>query len=358
MKTQASQLLRNRRGVVALIAAMALLLLVPAGASATSPALEFVVPGHNLSEVSFTTESGIVSAQMAGFEVLVHCTSSHGQGKITGPRSTVSEYQFTGCTAAGGSTKCKSGVNEEEITTGPIESDLVWIDQAKGQVGILMNPSGIPYIKFTCGGEPAEGKGSFLAPVSPLNHETTSFTATLSQAASVQTPDQYEGEKGEALYAFPTGEREGKSFVPTGVEATFTITSSLSGYIKAVTAQEIEAEQLEEEAKKQEETLQKQEATLKKLEEALKKSESEAKKHEEELDAQIAAIKKRQEEEVAAVKKKQEEAENAKSKSSKRTRLLENALKKCKRDKSKSKRVRCEKAANNKYGAKGVIEKG
>ena len=66
------------------------LLLVPAGANAASPVLEFVVPGDSL-PVSFTTESGAVNAEMAGFKSLVHCTASHGEGELTGPRTTVSE---------------------------------------------------------------------------------------------------------------------------------------------------------------------------------------------------------------------------------------------------------------------------
>ena len=350
MKTRASQLLGNHQlCTVAFIAAMALLL-VPAGASAAaSPVLEFVVPGHSLSEVSFTTVGGELSAQMAGFEVLVHCTA---RGKSRDRAPPFLNISSQGAPQFGGSPKCKSeGANAEEITTGPIVGDLVWIDQTKDEVGILMNPSSGTYISFECGGESAEGKGPFLAPVSPLNQETTSFTATLTQSNSVQTPDQYEGEKGEPLYAFPTGKRGSKSFVPTGVESTFTIHSNLLGEIKAITAQEIEAKQREEEAKKQEEARQKQEAALKKQEEALKKVEEhakqageEAKKHEAELNAQIAAIKKHQEEEAA--RKKQEE-----SKPPTRAQLLKKALKKCQKDKPKSKRMRCERAVEKKYGA-------
>jgi molecular chaperone DnaK (HSP70) len=326
------------------------LLLVPAGASAASPVLEFVVPGHSL-PISFTTESGAVTAEMAGVESLVHCTASQGEGQITGPRSAVSKYRFTGCaTERGSHQKCKSttAANEEEITTGPIDAELVYIDQARREVGMLLNPGGGTYIAFECGGEAAEGKGPFLARVGPLNQEATSFTATLDQLESVQTPDEYENEKGERLQAIPIGSRGTHELVPTGVEASFTIHSSFPGEIRAITAQEIEAKQHEAEAKKQEEALQKQEAALKKLEEALKKAEEhakqvgeEAKKHEEELNAQIAAIKKKQEEEA---KKKQEE-----SKPPTRGQLLSKALAQCKKG-PKSKRAQCIAAATKKYG--------
>jgi hypothetical protein len=289
--SRGGRLLRGGRlCAVGFIAAL-VLLLVPAGASAASPVLEFVVPGHSL-PVSFTAESGAVSAEMAGLESLVHCTASHGEGEITGPRSTVSEYRLTGCvTERGSHEKCKSaGAGEEEIKTGPIDAQLVYIDQARREVGVLLNPGGGVYIAFECGGVPAEGQGAFLAPVSPINQEATSGTATLDQLESVQTPDEYENEKGERLQAIPTGRKGTNKFVPTGVEAAFTVHTSVPVEIKAITAQEIEAK---EEAKKQEEALKKAEEHAKQVGE-----EAAAKKHSEEE----AAKKKAEEEASASVK--------------------------------------------------------
>lgn len=371
MKTRANQLIGNRQlCVVALVAAMALLL-APAGANAASPVLEFVVPGGSF-PVHFTVESGPVSAEMKGFSSLVHCAASQGEGEITGPSSTVSKYKFTGCkTEVGSHQKCKSvGANEEEITAGPIEADLVYLNRARDEVAMLLNPHGGTYIEFECGGEEAKGTGPFLAPVSPINRKAMSFSAILNQSGSMQTPDEYEGPAGELLKAIPMGERGTHGLVTTGVEATFAVHTSVPVEVKA-TAQEIEAEQQEEEAVQLEEALLKQEAALKTQEAALRKLEGtlkaaeehakklaeEAKKHEEELNAQIASIKKHQEEEVAAAKKKAED-EKVKSKSSKRNQLLENALKKCKKDKPKSKRMQCERAVEKKYGAKGKKAKG
>jgi hypothetical protein len=320
------------------------LLLVPAGASAASPVLEFVVPGHGF-PIAFTTASGAVTAQMAGFETLVHCTASSGKGEVTGPRSTVSEYRFTGCTAAGGSAKCKSaGAGEEEIATGQISGDLVYIDQAKAQVGILLNPEGHTYMSFECGGEPAEGQGSFLAPAGPINQEATAFTATLSQFDSVQTPDEYEGEKGEQLQAIPTGRRESNPFVPTGVELSMTIYSSVPGEIKAVTTQEIEAKQQEEETKKLD-------AALRMQEEALKKAEAHTKQISEEASAQVAAAATKHQEEEAAAKKKREETEMAKSHTPTRAELLARALRECQKQ-PKKRRARCVASAHKKYRAR------
>jgi hypothetical protein len=276
------------------ILVLAALLLVPAGASAAEPVLEFVVPGHT-PPVGFTTEGGEVDAEMEGFESLVHCTASHGKGQITGPRTAVAEYQFTGCSTQRGShQKCKStGANEEEIKTGSIDAELVWLNQAKREVAILLNPGGGVYMVFECGGESAEGRGPFLAPVTPVNKEATSFTTTLSQLASVQAPGEYEGAKGEKLKAIPEGRHGTSEWVTTGVESVITVHPSFSGEIRAITAAEIETAQHEEEAT----------ATAKKHEE-------EAAKKKQEEEAAAAAAKKRQEEEAAAAaaKKREEEA--------------------------------------------------
>jgi|GEM_PF-1828331 len=289
-------LLRARRApVAASIVATALLLLllvVPAGASAASPVLEFVVPGNHL-PVGFTTESGTVTAEMANFANLVHCETSHGVGEITGPRSTVSKYTFTGCVTEGASNKkchSKGTTNEEEIVTGPIEAELVYTDQAKHEVAMLLNPGGGTYIAFECGSESAEGRGPFLAPGSPVNEEASVFTVTLSQSGSMQTPDEYEGAGGEKLTAIPTGEHGGGEFVTTGVEAAFTVHTSVPVDVRAISREEVEAKQRAEEA-----------ATKKRQEEA----EVAAKKRQEE---EAAAAKKHQEEEAAASHKREEEA--------------------------------------------------
>jgi hypothetical protein len=332
--------------VVALVALAALVLLaVPAGASATSPVLEYVTPGHSL-PVSFITEGGAVNAEMTGFSSLVHCAASYGEGEITGPRSTVSEYRLTGCVTEGGShQKCKSeGAQEEEIITGPIEADLVYLDQAKREVAMLLNPGGGTYMSFECGGESAEGRGPFLAPVSPLDKEATTFTATLSQSAGAQTPSEYEGPAGERLKAVPEGKRGTDELVTTGVESTITVHTSVPVEIKTMTIEEVEAKQHEEEAaaKKHQE----EEAAAKKHQE----EEAAAKKHQEE-----EAVAKRQQEEAAAQKEREEEARKHKAKRPTRAQLLAKALRQCKKE-PKRRRARCVAQAHRKYGPK--VKKG
>jgi pyruvate/2-oxoglutarate dehydrogenase complex dihydrolipoamide acyltransferase (E2) component len=300
-----------------LIAALALTAM-PAHAKAASPVLEFVAPGTAF-PIGFTADGGPVTAALDGFDTVVQCSDSEGAGSITGPRSTVSNYVFTGCNTVGGTeggAQCESeGANAEEITAEAIEADLVYIDQAKHEVGMLLNPDGGVYMNFKCGGELVEASGPFLSPVGPLNKEATSFTATLSRSGAVQTPDEYENALGEKRQAIPMGKRGANPLATTGVELGFTIHTSGSLQIKAITAAEIEAKQREDEAT----------------------AAAAAKKRQDEQDAAAAAARKRQEEEA-----KLERLRRA---------LLSSTLKRCRQAPSKPKRVRCEKRAKKKYGS-------
>jgi hypothetical protein len=299
-----------RACIVALIAASALAL-APASANAASPVLEFVSPGNGF-PVSFTAEGGPVIAELNGFATVVHCTGSQGNGEITGPRSTLSNYVFTGCTAQSGADsghKCKSlGASEEEITAPMIEADLVFIDQAKHEVGMLLNPTGGVYMNFECGGELVEASGPFLSPVGPINQEAMSFTASLSHVGAVQTPSEYEGPNGEKLQAIPMGKRGINPSATTGVGLSFTILPSVPLEIRAVSAAEVEAKQRAEEA----------------------------------------AAKKRQEEEAAAAARKRQEEQRAESK--RLAQLRSKALTQCRRKAhSKHRRMRCERRVKKKY---------
>lgn len=296
---------RGARGITRrLIGALlwlSLVLLLPSAASAASPTLEYVTPGKSL-PVGFTVEGGPVIAELAGFETLVHCTAAHGEGEVTGPRSTVSHYAFTGCvTEQGpdGGAKCKSaGAEPEEIRAGPIEAELVYLDRETHEVGELMNPGGGTYMTFECGGETTEARGAFLAPVAPVNIEASSFTATLSESAGAQTPTEYENSLGERLSAVPEGKRGTHEWATTGVSLTMTVQPESAGEIRAVTASDLEAKEHEEEAARQKRKLE---------EEAAKRHEEEVlKRHEEEAIASATA--KRQEEEAAAAKRREEEA--------------------------------------------------
>jgi len=311
---------------VGLVAALVLVVL-PSQALAASPVLEFVTPPFN----EFTAEGGAVTAAMADFEPVVHCTDSEGEGVITGARSTLSIWFFTGCEAQGGSETghlCQSEEAEPgEIFAGPMEADLVFIDQASHSVGMLLNPGGGEYMDFECGGETVEAFGSFLSPVGPINTMTSSFTASLTRSGATQIPNEYENASGEKLKAIPTGKRGIHPAATTGVELSFNIKPTSPLEIKAITAAEVEAREREDRQHEEE-------------------AAAAAKKHHEEE----AAARKHQEEE-AATKKRLEEEANAK-KPPTHAQQLAKALKHCRSLHPKDKRTRCESRAKKKYGSK------
>lgn len=305
--------------VGALVSVAALVAFVPAHAKADSPVLEFVAPG-SIFPVHFTAGGGAVTAALADFDTVVHCTGSEGEGLITGPRSTVSNYVFTGCETEGGTKnghECKSedATNAKEIKSGAIEADLVFISQAKHEVGMVLNPHGGIYLSFECGGEAVKAIGSFVSPVGPINEQALSFTAILSRLGALQVPNAYEGPNGEGIPAIPLGEREDQPAGTTGVELGFTIHPSAPLRIKAVTGAEVEAKRHADEA---------------------------------------AAAKKRQEEEAAAAKKRQEEE---RARAQRRQQHLAKALKGCRKLKSDHKRTRCETRAKKKFGAHSANRK-
>lgn len=270
----------NLRGVwigLAVLISVLIPAVVAGQAKAASPILEFT--SASPFPIPFTADGGQVTAAMTDFDAEVHCNASHGAGTITGPRSTVSTYAFTECETLGGAKggqPCESaGAEPNEIKSGPIQANLVFIDQARREVGMLLNPFGGTYLDFECGGESVKALGSFLAPVGPVNQPATAFTASLGRLGTMQIPNEYEGASGERLKAIPTGEREGQPAAATGVSLSFTIHPSAPLAIKAITAAEIEAKQrAEEEAarKRHEEELAKgrRELEHKRLAKALK----------------------------------------------------------------------------------------
>ncbi len=306
--------------VVALAAAFALAA-APANAKAASPVLEFASSASF--PIAFEANGGEVTAETTGVVTKLRCAGSEGEGEIVGPRSTFSNYVFTGCEADGGPADgeaCQSeGADPGEITTGTIEADLVFIDQAKREVGMLLNPGGGIYMEFDCDTESMKARGPFLSPVGSINEQSTSFTATLSRVGATQTPSEYENALGEKRKATPEGQRESDPWATTGVELDFEIHTSAALEVKAVTAGEIEAEQRGVQAL------------------AEKRKDDEA--------AAAAAARKRQAEEAAlAAVVRQREIEEAKA-----TRALK--LSRCRKAPKKQKRVRCEKRVKRQYGS-------
>lgn len=314
--------------VVVSITALALVV-APAAASAASPVLEFV-PSSGSFPTYFEAEGGNVDARLGEFDRIVECSGSEGEGKITGPRTTLSIYWFTGCVAkkiGGGGTdlKCKSAgaEEEEEIESEVIEADLVYLSQANHAAAMLLNPGGGVYMEFECGGNAIKASGPFLSPVGPVNQLAPSFTAVLERNGNTQTVTEYEDLDGVTHQAIPTAEVNSEPPDTSGVALAFTVLPSAPLEIKSVNTLELEAKAHEEAKKHREE-------------------EAAAKKRQDD-EAAAQAAKKHQEEEAAALAAKRAEAKA-------RAQKLTKALKKCKKVKAKGKRVQCKKRAVKKFG--------
>jgi hypothetical protein len=312
-------------GGLALVAAL-MLAIGATGASAATPVLEFTSPLAAF-PIGFTAEGGGVTAVMSGFGSVVHCSGSSGEGEITGPRSTTGLYSFTGCETEGGSECQSAGALAEEIRTPLIDAELVFTDQAKKEVAMLLDPHRGVYMEFKCFLESVKAFGPFLSPVGPINQESSSFTASLGQTDATQVPASYETLTGERVPAVPSGERGSEPAASTGVELSFAIHTALPLTVKAISAAEVEAKQRDEEA-----------AAKKRHDDEEAAKTAAAKKHDEE-----EAARKRTEEEIAKARERERTKEKA------RLRQRSKALKQCRKADSKASRVRCERRAKKRY---------
>lgn len=317
-----------------------LLALAPARANAASPVLEFA-PAGGVFPVEFEAVGGEVTAAMAGISSVVRCQESEGEGILTGSQSAEGVYWFYGCETVGGSQagrKCSSAGAFEpgEIESEVVDANLVFISQARHEVGVVLAPAGEAYMTFDCEGILVTAYGPFVSPVGPANQLTSSFSATLTRAGATQLPSAYEPATGAVISAVPTGTWGGGAKVTTGVNLAFAITTlDASGFaplpleIRARTAADLEAE-----------ARQREEAEA-----------AERKRREDEAAAKAAADKRLQEEAAAAAAKKRAEDEALAKKRRIRAERLRKALKQCRKLDSKEKRAKCVKKARNKYGA-------
>ncbi len=327
---------------VSLVAALALTI-APASAQAATPVLEFVPSAGAAFPIPFEAE-GIqeVSARLNDFDPILHCTKSEGEGEILGPRAAVGDYFFSGCTAQEGMNApvpCKSaGAAEEEIVAEDVDAELVFINQAKHEVAMLLDPAGGVYMKFSCGGEPVEAKGPFVSPVGEVNKVDNLFSAILKRNGTEQFPHEYESFNGDKIPAVPTGKRESSvNWEASAVELAFEIFTTSPLEIKAINSAEVQAKEDEAAAKKRRE------------EDAAKAAAD--KKHQEEEAAKAAAAKKLQEEQAAAKKHEEELRQKQRAQAKKRAQQRAKSLKQCRKLKTTQKRTRCETRVKKKYSA-------
>lgn len=160
------------------------------------------------------------------------CASGKGAGEITSGRDGTVSISFKGCqatkTLAGpcNSPGQKSGV----VTSEPLSSKLVWLNEAETEVGIAYTAAkaGGAITKVVCAGgaETAEMVGTMVARIAPTGEAAKSETIAFNASATNGEPEfsgQWESGAfvSEPLFSNLKGLKEHED-VPTGVNATLT----------------------------------------------------------------------------------------------------------------------------------------
>jgi hypothetical protein len=143
-----------------------------------------------------TIESGTASVTCQAVGGSAEFLPNELNGKLTlkGCSGKVSGIPIAHCTSSGAATG--------EIRTNELGDRLVYLSQAKHEVGMLFGAGEVtPFASFACGANNEVLKGSLLARISPVNTITAHFPIAAIGKGGVQELSQYEGEKGEKLSA-------------------------------------------------------------------------------------------------------------------------------------------------------------
>ncbi len=175
---------------LALVAMFAIAAIASAAASAL-PTLPQLVNKEEkaLVKTGFKGTSGASTFETKSGEA-VKCKADTITGKITGLSSDEAEVKFTGCSAAAGLLKCKTGSTSGEIVLKET-STLVWANEAKEEP---LEEFSLPStLKIECTGllsETLEVRGGTLCPTTKALSKKA--TVTCKQTKGVQEPTEYE----------------------------------------------------------------------------------------------------------------------------------------------------------------------
>ncbi len=174
---------------LALVAVFAISAVAAASASAL-PEFSGFAAGEK-----FKAKAGAGSLDTAGTvgkQRHVNCTAGGGEGTIEATKTSKTTVKFTGCKAAGGfaSIPCKTvGANAEEIVTKALVGKLKYLNEAKKEVVLVLEPevAGGLFAEFTCEGlgvtEKIKVKGTSIGQLTPVNTLTKTTTLTFKETA-------------------------------------------------------------------------------------------------------------------------------------------------------------------------------
>jgi hypothetical protein len=207
------------------IAVFALLVIGAQAASAALP--EFRTGG---AAVSFTSTSGAGTLETVGGRT-VRCNTDSNEGEVANAKEARNVVvRFFNCTAEGGLLNCG------EIVTNPLNGTLYYLDKAKTEVGLDLEPeSGGNFTTFTCNGpfgieETLSVTGSVVGKITPINTLTNTFELSLKQTGGIQQYTGYYNEAGTFVEDVLMTSGSGfETFGPeqSGEETSDTITTAI-----------------------------------------------------------------------------------------------------------------------------------
>jgi hypothetical protein len=181
-------------------------------------------------------------------EISTECTNEHDHGTIDSKGTGVEDVyvEFTGCTALSGTEECSNTDTAGKINTEILKGSLGYIDKAKHEVGLRLEPSKKKgaFATFSCGGAlgiavgaaskesegpaypPKGGGDAILSPVEPVDVMTKGLTQVYSYNEGLENlPTHLEGKSAVELedYEFePSNASKGSRWSRAGQSITVT----------------------------------------------------------------------------------------------------------------------------------------
>jgi hypothetical protein len=155
----------------------------------------------------------------------IECESEHNAGEAKGLKEAANiSVKFHGCKIFG-SLPCQNGSEPGEIATNTLKGSLGYINKAKKEVGVLLEPATKKgaFAQFGCGGvittvvgvgnskegayyepETTGGYDGIISPVTPVNTMTNALTQvyTVNQGVHANVPSKFEGKHIELLETY------------------------------------------------------------------------------------------------------------------------------------------------------------
>jgi Trypsin len=183
--------------------------------------------GKALTRKAYTSTSGASTIETKAGSKLT-CSADSGNGEASGESTGTAKITLTGCEGFGG--RCHTaGAAEGEIAL-IAKYTLAFVNGAKDEVGLLLE---LTEATIECGKncvgralETLKLRGTGIGPVTPIDEEVVpskKFTVAFSQSRGVQSPTEYENERGTKVKAILEMEGSGTkvfAFEETGISDT------------------------------------------------------------------------------------------------------------------------------------------